>query len=126
MDDTKEFHSEEMLVVGRDNGIIIQPVVAYNHTTMCRVESYIGDKKSHGRVSMLSASVSLRFHGDTVQDFCIKRSFTWYSDQRKDVWAGSSRRPIVCRHERFSVKLLFLGKEKHCLVEDKVLHLILP
>ena len=48
MDNAKEFHSEEMLVFCRDNGIIIQPVVAYNHTAMCRVESYIGVTKSHG------------------------------------------------------------------------------
>jgi hypothetical protein len=81
MDNAKEFHSEEMLVFCRDNGIIIQPVVAYNHTAMCRVESYIGVTKSHGRVSMLNANVPLRFHGDAVQDFCIKRNFTWYSQK---------------------------------------------
>jgi hypothetical protein len=79
MDNAKEFHSEEMLAFCRDNGIIIQPVIAYNHTGMCRVESYIGVVKSHGRVSMLNANVPLRFHGDAVLDFCIKRNFTWYS-----------------------------------------------
>jgi hypothetical protein len=81
MDNVKEFHSEEMLIFCRDNGIIIQPVVAYNHTTMCRVESYIGVVKSHGRVGMLNANVPLRFHGDAVLDFCIKRNFTWYSQK---------------------------------------------
>jgi hypothetical protein len=81
MDNAKEFHSEEMLAFCRDNGIIIQPVIAYNHTGMCRVESYIGVVKSHGRVSMLNANVPLRFHGDAVLDFCIKRNFTWYSQK---------------------------------------------
>jgi hypothetical protein len=64
MDNAKEFHSEEMLAFCRDNGIIIQSVIAYNHTGMCRVESYIGVVKSHGRVGMLNANVPLRFHGD--------------------------------------------------------------
>ena len=81
MDNAKEFHSEEMLAFCRDNGIIIQPVIAYNHTGMCRVESYIGVVKSHGRVGMLNANVPLRFHGDAVLDFCIKRNFTWYSQK---------------------------------------------
>jgi hypothetical protein len=81
MDNAKEFHSEEMLAFCRDNGIIIQPVIAYNHTGMCRVESYIGVVESHGRVGMLNANVTLCFHGDTVQDFCIKRNFTWYSQK---------------------------------------------
>jgi hypothetical protein len=40
MDNAKEFNSEEMLAFCRHNGIIIQPVIAYNHTGMCRVESY--------------------------------------------------------------------------------------
>ena len=52
MDNAKEFHSEEMLVFFRENGIIIQPVVTYN-TVMYRVESYISVVKSHGRVDML-------------------------------------------------------------------------
>jgi hypothetical protein len=81
MYNVKEFHSEEMLAFCRDNGIIIQPVIVYNHTGMCRVESYIGVVKSHGRVDMLNANVPLPFHGDTVLDFCIKRNFTWYSQK---------------------------------------------
>jgi hypothetical protein len=79
MDNVKEFHSEEMLAFCRDNGIIIQSVIAHNHAGMWRVESYIGVVKSLGRVGMLNASVPLRFHGDAVLDFCIKWNFTWYS-----------------------------------------------
>ena len=30
---------------------------------------------------MLNANVPLRFHGDAVLDFCIKRNFTWYSQK---------------------------------------------
>jgi hypothetical protein len=81
MDNAKEFHSEEMLAFCRDNGIIIQPVIAYNHTGTCRVESYIGVVKSNGRVGMLNTNVSLCFHDNEVLDFCIKRNFTWYSQK---------------------------------------------
>jgi hypothetical protein len=81
MDGAKEFHSAEMLDFCRDNKIVIQPVIAYNHTAMCRVESYIGVVKSHARIGMLNAHVPLRFHGDAVQDFVIKRNFTWYSQK---------------------------------------------
>ncbi len=34
MDNAKEFHSEEMFAFSRDNGIIIHPVITYNHTGM--------------------------------------------------------------------------------------------
>ena len=94
MDNAKEFHSEEMLTFCRDNGIIIQPVVVYNHTAMCRVESYIGVVKSHGRVGMLNAHVPLRFHGDAVLDFCIKRNFTWYS--QKDLLGKTTTHDLMC------------------------------
>jgi hypothetical protein len=81
MDNDKEFHSEEILAFCRDNGIIIQPAIVHNHTDMYRVESYIDVVKSHGRVGILNGNVPLRFHGDTVLDFCIKRNFTWYSQK---------------------------------------------
>ena len=48
---------------------------------MCLVESYIGVVKSLGRVGMLNANVTLRFHGDAELDFCIKSNFTWYSQK---------------------------------------------
>ena len=70
-----------MLAFCRDNGFIFQPVIAYNHSAMCRVESYIGVVKSHGRVGMLNANVPLRFHDDAALDFCITRNFTWYSQK---------------------------------------------
>ena len=63
-----------MLTFCRDNGIIIQPVVTYNHTAMCRVETYIGVVRSHGRVGMLNANVPLSFDGDAVLDFCIQQT----------------------------------------------------
>ena len=56
-------------------------VIAYNHTAMCLVESYIGVVKSHSCISMLNAHISSRFHVDAVQDFVIKRNFTWYSQK---------------------------------------------
>ena len=59
MDGAKEFHSAEMLDFCRDNNIVIQPVIAYNHTAMCRVESYIGVVKSHSRISMLNSHVPM-------------------------------------------------------------------
>jgi hypothetical protein len=72
---------EKMLTFCRDTGIIIQPVIVYNHSTECRVESYIDVVKSHVRVGMLKVNVPLRFHGETVLEFCIKRNFTWYSQK---------------------------------------------
>ena len=94
MDNAKEFHSEEILAFCRDNGIIIQPVITYNHTAMSRVKSYIGGVKSHGRVAMLNVNVPLRFHGDAVLDFCIKRTFTWYS--QKVLIGNTQPRMIAC------------------------------
>jgi hypothetical protein len=48
---------------------------------MCRVESYIGVVKSHSCIDMINGHVPLCFHGDVVQDFVIKRYFTWYSQK---------------------------------------------
>jgi hypothetical protein len=63
---------EEMLTLCGDNGNIIQPVVACNHTAMCRIESYGVVVHSRGSVGMLNASFTLRFHGGAVLNFCIK------------------------------------------------------
>ncbi len=59
MDGAKEFHSAEMLDFCRDNKIIIQPVIAHNHTAMCRVESYIGVVKSHARHVVSACSMHM-------------------------------------------------------------------
>ena len=58
MDGAKEFHSAEMLDFCRDNNIVIQPVIAYNHTAMCRVESYIGVVKNRIRALPCSMPMS--------------------------------------------------------------------
>ena len=63
---------EEMFTLCGDNGNIIQPVVACNHTAMCRIESYGVVVQSRGSVGMLNASFTLRFHGGAVLNFCIK------------------------------------------------------
>ena len=57
MDGVKEFHSAKMLDFCRDNKIVIQPVIAYNHTAIRHVESYIGVVKSHASIGMLNVHV---------------------------------------------------------------------
>jgi len=47
VDSAKEFTSQEMVDYCKDNNIILQPVVAYNHTMHARVEGAIGCCKQH-------------------------------------------------------------------------------
>ena len=42
VNNAKEFFSQEMVDYCKDNNIILQPVVAYNHTMQARVEGAIG------------------------------------------------------------------------------------
>jgi len=42
VDNAEEFTSQEMVDYYKDNNIILQPVVAYNHTMQARVEGAIG------------------------------------------------------------------------------------
>jgi len=57
----------------KDNNIILQPVVAYNHTMQARVEGTIGCSKQHSRVALVCANKPTRFWPDTTLDFTCKR-----------------------------------------------------
>jgi hypothetical protein len=63
--------------------IILQVVVAYNHTMQARVEGAIGYVKQHGRVSMLAANVPTRWWPQATTDFINKKNFLWYSADSK-------------------------------------------
>jgi hypothetical protein len=111
MDGAKEFHSPEMLDFCRDNKLVMQAGIAYNHTAMCRVESYRCCQIALSRISRLNAHVPLRFHGDAAQDFVIKRNFTWYSQKRHALqyYGSSAHAPCLCRHDPVCVYSLNLS-----------------
>jgi hypothetical protein len=58
---TKSRVSDDMVEYCVQNHIILQTVVAYNHTMQARVEGAIGYVKQHSRVAMLAANVPSRF-----------------------------------------------------------------
>jgi hypothetical protein len=69
VDGAKEFVSEEMVTFCTSEKIILQVVVAYNHTMQARVEGAIGYVKQHSRVSMLAANVPTRWWPQATTDF---------------------------------------------------------
>ncbi len=56
VDGAKEFVSDEMVAFCTAEKIVLQVVVAYNHTMQARVEGAIDYVKQHSRVSMLAAN----------------------------------------------------------------------
>jgi len=61
----------------KDNNIILQPVVAYNHTMQARVEGAIGCSKQHSLVALVCANKPTRFWPDATLDFTCKRNALW-------------------------------------------------
>jgi len=61
IDGAKEFQSEEMRQYCADNDVVLQLVVAYNHTMQARVESAIGCFKQHSCTSLLHTNKPTRF-----------------------------------------------------------------
>jgi len=51
IDSAKEFQSDEIKEYCADNDVVLQLVVAYNHTIQARVEGAIGCVKQHNRTS---------------------------------------------------------------------------
>jgi hypothetical protein len=80
VDGAKEFVSDDMVEYCVQNHIILQTVVAYNHTMQARVEGAIGYVKQHSRVAMLAANVPTRFWPQATTDFVHKKNFLWYSE----------------------------------------------
>ena len=77
VDNAKEFISQDIVDYCRDNDIILQPVVAYNHTMQARVEGAIGCSKQHSRVALVCANKPTRFWPDATIDFTTKRNALW-------------------------------------------------
>ena len=81
VDGAKEFVSDEMKAYCVEQGIVLQIVVAYNHTMQARVEAAIGYVKQHSRISLLRANAPTRWWPDATTDFVIKKNFLWYSQE---------------------------------------------
>lgn len=79
VDGAKEFVSEDIQKYCDDNNILLQIVVAYNHTMQARVEAAIGYVKQHSRISMTRANTPTRWWPDATKDFVTKKNFLWYS-----------------------------------------------
>ena len=60
-----------MMDLCRDNNIILQVSVAYNHTMQARIEGAIGCSKQHSRDALVCAD--MRFWSDAMLDFTCKK-----------------------------------------------------
>jgi len=79
IDGAKEFQSDEIKEYCANNDIVLQLVVAYNHTMQARVKGAIGCVKQHSRTSLLHADKPTRFWDDATKDFSIKKVYLWAS-----------------------------------------------
>jgi len=79
IDGAKEFQSDEIKKYCAENDIVLQLVVAYNHTMQARMEGAIGCVKQHSRTSLLHANKPTRFWDDATKNFNIKKVYLWAS-----------------------------------------------
>ena len=92
----------------RDNNIILQPVVAYNHTMQCRVEGAIGCSKQHSRVALVTSGKPMRFWRDATLDFTIKKNYLWAKrDQHGDLSTANDRMQPAFAGTRQTVAIPF-------------------
>ena len=108
MDGAKEFQSEEIKEYCADNDIVLQRVVAYNHTMQARVEGAIGCVKQHSRTSLLHANKPTRFWDDATKDFSIKKVYLWDSPDTR----GKLQTPTIACNRLSSAptkQLLYLS-----------------
>jgi hypothetical protein len=139
VDGAKEFTSQDVVDYCRDNNIILQVVVAYNHMMQAHVEGAIGCSKQHSRIALLRANKPTRFWDDATQDVTIKRNFIWASrnefgvletphDRMQPAFAGTLQTvcvPFGCRiiaklpREHAPVKNRSFGD---CFIEGTYLH----
>jgi len=75
IDGAKEIQSDEIQEYCADNDVVLELVVAYNHTMQARVEGAIGCVKQHSRTSSLHANKPTRFLDDATKDFSIKKVY---------------------------------------------------
>jgi hypothetical protein len=92
VDGAKEFVSDDMVEYCIQHNIILQTVVAYNHTMQARVEGAIGYVKQHIRVAMLAANVPTRFWPQATADFVHKKNYSWYSEDASGTWSTAHER----------------------------------
>ena len=79
IDSAKEFQSDKTKEYCAQNDVVLQLVVAYNHTMQTRVEGAIGCIKQHSRTSFLHANKPSRFWSDATKDVNIKKIYPWAS-----------------------------------------------
>ena len=72
--------------------IILQTVVAYNHTMQARVEGAIGYVKQHSRVALLAANAPTRYWPHATTDFVQKKNYLWYTERQPGVWSTAHQR----------------------------------
>jgi len=90
----KEFQCDEIKENCAGNDVVLQQVVAYNHTMQARVEGAIGCVKQHSRTSFLhdNKHTRARFWDDATKDFSIKKVYLWASpDARGKLQAPYNR-----------------------------------
>ena len=92
MDGAKEFVSDKMKALCVERGIVLQVVVAYNHTMQARVEAAIGYVKQYSRISLLRANALTRWWPDATTDFVIKKNFLWYSQEANGKFSTAHQR----------------------------------
>jgi len=106
IDGAKEFQSDEIKEYCADNDVVLQLVVAYNHTMQARVKGAIGCVKQHSRTSLLHANKPTRFWDDATKDFSKKKVYLWASTDTR----GKLQTP----HDR--MQPAFFGIYKTCAV----------
>jgi len=79
IDGAKEFQYDAIKKYCADNDVVLQLVVAFNHTMQARMEGAIGCAKQQSRTSLLHTNKPTRFWDDTTKDFRIKKVYLWAS-----------------------------------------------
>ncbi len=102
VDGAKEFVSDEMVTFCTSEKIILQLVVAYNHTMQTRVEDAIGYVKQHVRVSMLAANVPTRWwpHARSQRSHKMVAATTNFINKKKILWySADSKGSLTTAHQ---------------------------
>jgi hypothetical protein len=116
--------SDDMVKYCIQHNIILQTVVAYNHTMQARVEGAIGYVKQHSRVAILAANVPSRFWPQATTDFAHKKNYLWYSKDASGAWSTAHARmqPAFAGTHEYTVAIPFGSRvvstipREHCRV----------
>jgi len=77
IDGATEYQSDHIKEYCSDNDVVLQLVVAYNHTMQARLVGAIGCIKQHSQTSLLHANKPTRFWDDATKDFGINKVYLW-------------------------------------------------